>query len=74
MVESFLEVFMDGFSIFVDTFSKFLHYFKLFFMRCKEKDLTINWKKCHFMAKYDVTMEHVISNKEIEVHKQKTIW
>ena len=40
--------------------------------RCREKNLTLNWKKCHFMAKKGIVLGHVISPNGIEVDKVKT--
>jgi hypothetical protein len=50
MVERFLEIFMDDFSVFGSSFKKCMHRLTLVMMRCKEKNLVLNWKKCHFMV------------------------
>jgi hypothetical protein len=50
MVERFLEVFMDDFSVFGSYFEECLHHLTLVLMRCKEKNLVLNWEKCHFMV------------------------
>ena len=71
MIERFLEVFMDDFSIFGDSYTKCLHHLDLVLNRCKEKHLTLNWEKCHFMVKHGIVLGHVISNKGIEVDKAK---
>ena len=52
MVERFLEIFMDDFSIYGDSFSQCLHHLELVLQRCAEKNLTLNWEKCHFMVKH----------------------
>ncbi|KAH9685501.1 hypothetical protein KPL70_013991 [Citrus sinensis] len=49
MVERFLEVFMDDFSVFGDSFDQCLHHLTLVLQRCIEKNLVLNWEKCHFM-------------------------
>jgi hypothetical protein len=51
MVECFLEIFMDDFSIFGSSFEEYLHRLTLVLVRCKEKNLVLNWEKCHFMVK-----------------------
>jgi len=51
MVDRFLEIFMDDFSIFGPSFEERLHHFTLVLVRCKEKNLVLNWEKCHFMVK-----------------------
>jgi len=40
--------------------------------RCKDKNLTLNWEKCHFIVTHGIVLGHVISHNGIEVHKAKT--
>jgi hypothetical protein len=40
-------------------------------VRCKEKNLVLNWEKCHFMEKQGIVLGHVISHKGIMVDKAK---
>jgi hypothetical protein len=42
MVERFLEIFMDDFSVFGSTFEECLHHLTLVLERCKEKNLVLN--------------------------------
>ncbi|KAH9681669.1 hypothetical protein KPL71_027055 [Citrus sinensis] len=49
MIERFLEVFMDDFSVYGDSFDECLQHLTLVLQRCKEKNLILNWEKCHFM-------------------------
>jgi hypothetical protein len=51
MVERFLEIFMDDFLVFGLSFKECLHCLTLVLVRCKEKNLVLNWEKCHFMVK-----------------------
>ncbi|RVW12413.1 Retrovirus-related Pol polyprotein from transposon 17.6 [Vitis vinifera] len=39
--------------------------------RCIEKDLVLNWEKCHFMVQQGIVLGHIISEKGIEVDKAK---
>ncbi|KAH9716759.1 hypothetical protein KPL71_021571 [Citrus sinensis] len=71
MVERFLEVFMDDFSVFGDSFDQCLHHLTLVLQRCIEKNLVLNWEKCHFMVKKGIVLGHIISSKGIEVDKAK---
>jgi len=71
MVERFLDVFMDDFSIFGDSFSKCLHHLSLVLDRCREKNLTLNWEKCHFMDQQGIILGHVISKNGIAVNNAK---
>jgi hypothetical protein len=71
MVERFLEVFMDDFSVFGSSFEECLHHLTLVLVRCKEKNLVLNWDKCHFMVQQGIMLGHVISRQGIEVDKAK---
>jgi len=39
--------------------------------RCREKNLTLNWKKGHFMVKKGIVLRHVISHDGNELDKAK---
>ena len=71
MVERFLEVFMDDFSVFGSSFENCLHHLTLVLQRCEEKSLVLNWEKCHFMVQKGIVLGHVISQKGIEVDRAK---
>ncbi|KAH9659498.1 hypothetical protein KPL70_023866 [Citrus sinensis] len=71
MIERFLEVFMDDFSVFGDSFDQCLHHLTLVLQRCTEKNLVLNWEKCHFMVKQGIVLGHIISSKGIKVDKAK---
>jgi len=70
-VEWFLEVFMDDFSIYGDTFDQCLHHLEMVLLICKEKNLTLNWEKCHFMVWEGIILGHEISRRGNEVDKVK---
>ncbi|GKA62639.1 reverse transcriptase domain-containing protein [Tanacetum coccineum] len=71
MVEDFMEVFMDDFSIFGNSFDKCLNNLDKMLGRCEETNLVLNWEKCHFMVKEDIVLGHKISRKGIEIDKAK---
>jgi len=62
---------MDDFSIYGNSFEQCLHHLKLVLQRSMEKNLTLNWKKCHFMVKQGIVLGHEVSNKGIEVDRSK---
>ena len=39
--------------------------------RCKEKNLVLNWEKCHFMVQEGIVLGHLIFSKGLEVDKEK---
>ena len=71
MIENFLEVFMDDFSIHGSSFEVCLDNLRQVLERCREKNLVLNWEKCHFMVQKGIVLGHVISDKGIEVDKAK---
>ena len=39
--------------------------------RCHEKDLVLNWEKCHFMVREGIVLGHLVSERGIEVDRAK---
>ncbi|GJW35126.1 reverse transcriptase domain-containing protein [Tanacetum coccineum] len=71
MCKEFIEVFMDDFSIFGNSFDSCLTDLSKMLARCKEKNLVLNWEKCHFMVKEGIVLGHKISKSDIEVDRVK---
>ncbi|XP_075080409.1 uncharacterized protein LOC107769437 [Nicotiana tabacum] len=71
MVEKFIEVFMDDFSIFGPTFDESLTNLSKVLSRCEETNLVMNWEKCHFMVREGIVLEHKVSKDRLEVNKAK---
>ncbi|XP_060177712.1 uncharacterized protein LOC132607635 [Lycium barbarum] len=71
MVENYVEVFMDDFSVFGDSFDDCLNHLDAVLARCEETNLVLNWEKCHFMVREGIVLGHKISGKGIEVDKAK---
>ncbi|RVW84631.1 Retrovirus-related Pol polyprotein from transposon opus [Vitis vinifera] len=53
------------------TFEECLDNLEAVLNRCIEKDLVLNWEKCHFMVRQGIVLGHIISKKGIEVDKAK---
>ncbi|WKA03598.1 hypothetical protein VitviT2T_021698 [Vitis vinifera] len=66
-----MEVFMNDSTIYGGTFEECLVNLKAVLNRCIEKDLVLNWEKCHFMVHQGIVLGHIISEKGIEVNKAK---
>ena len=66
-----MEVFMDDFSVYGKTFDHCLENFDKVLQRCTEKDLVLNWEKCHFMVREGIFLGHHISECGIEVDRAK---
>ncbi|GKE85880.1 reverse transcriptase domain-containing protein, partial [Tanacetum coccineum] len=56
MIEEFVEVFMDDFSIFGNSFDKCLNNLDKMLQCCKDAHLVLNWEKCHFMVKEGIVL------------------
>ena len=71
MVEDFLEIFMDDFSVFGNSFDLCLSNLAKVLQRCEETNLVLNWEKCHFMVKEGIVLGHKVSKVGIEVDRAK---
>ena len=71
MIELILEIFMDDSSVFGDSYEGCLENLHKVLERCQEKNLVLNWEKCHFMVTQGIVLGHIVSKKGIEVDKAK---
>ncbi|GJW70919.1 DNA-directed DNA polymerase [Tanacetum coccineum] len=71
MVEDFMEVFMDDFSVFGNSFDCCLANLDRMLARCEETNLEMNWEKCDFLEKEGIVIGHKISRAGIEVDRAK---
>ncbi|GJV07023.1 reverse transcriptase domain-containing protein [Tanacetum coccineum] len=71
MVEDFMKVFMDDFSVFGNSFDCCLANLDRMLTRCEETNLVLNWEKCHFMVKEGIVLGHKIYGARIEVDRAK---
>jgi hypothetical protein len=71
MIEEIMELFMDDFSVYGKTFDHYLENLDKVLQRCQEKDLVLNWEKCHFMVRESIVLGHLVFERGIEVDKAK---
>ena len=69
MIEKIMEIFMDNFSVFGDSYEGCRESLRRVLERCEEKNLVLNWEKCHFMVTQGIVLGHVMSKEGIEVDK-----
>ena len=50
LAEEVMEIFMDDFTVYGSSFEQFLHNLGTILKRCQDKNLALNWEKCHFMV------------------------
>ena len=71
MIKDFMEVFMDDFSVYGSDFTSCLNNLCKVLERCEEKNLVLNWEKCHFMVNDGIVLGHKVSSAGIEVDRAK---
>lgn len=71
MIGEIMEVFMDNFSVYGKTFDPCLENQDRILQWCQEKDLMLNWDKCHFMVREGIVLGHLISELGLDVDKAK---
>ena len=67
LVEEAMEIFMDNFSLYESSFEKCLENLETVLQRCQDKNLALNWEKCHFMVTDGIVLGHKISTARLEV-------
>ena len=71
MVERIMEVYMDDITVYGESFDECLIHLETVLHRCIEKNLVLNWEKCHFMVNQGIVLGHIISERGIELDKAK---
>ncbi|KAL6311736.1 hypothetical protein AAG906_022915 [Vitis piasezkii] len=66
-----MEVFMDNITVYGSAFDECLVNFEVVLNRCIEKNLVLNWEKCHFMVPQGIVLGYIIFSQGIEVDKAK---
>ena len=66
-----MEVYMDDITVYGGDFAECLTNLEAILQRCIDKNLVLNWEKCHFMVNQGIVLGHIISSKGIEVDKAK---
>ena len=62
---------MDDITVYGESFKECLVHLETVLHRCIEKNLVLNWEKCHFMVNQGIVLGHIISERGIEVDKAK---
>ena len=62
---------MDDITFYEGSFAECLINLETVLHRCIEKNLVLNWEKCHFIVNQGIVLGHIISEKGIEVDKAK---
>ena len=71
LVEEAMEIFMDDFSVYVSSFENCLENLETVLQRRQDKNLALNWEKCHFMVTEGIVLGHKIFTDGLEVDQEK---
>ena len=71
LVEEAMEIFMDDFSVYGSNFDNCLENLETVLQRCQDKNLALNWEKCHFMVTEGIVLGHKISIAGLKVDQAK---
>ena len=71
IAEEVMEIFMDDFTVYGSSFEQCLHNLGTVLQRCKDKNLALNWEKCHFMVTEGIVLGHMVSAAGLEVDQAK---
>ena len=64
-VGKFIEVFMNDFTVYGDSFDECLINLTKVLEHCTEKNLVLNYEKCHFMVDQGIVLGHIVSSRGI---------
>ena len=71
MIEDFMEVFMDDFSVYGSDFTSCVNNLCKVLARCEGKNLVLNWEKWYFMVNDGIVLGHKVSAAGIKVDRAK---
>ena len=67
LAEKVMEISMDDFIVYGSSFERCLQNLGIVLHRCQDKNLDLNWEKCHFMVTEGIVLGHRISAAGLEV-------
>ena len=71
LAEEIMEIFMDDFTMYGSSFEQCLYNLGTVLQRCQDKNLALNWEKCHFMVTEGNVLGHMISVAGLKVDQTK---
>ena len=73
LVEEAMEILMNDFSVYGSNFEHCVENLEIILHRCQDKNLALNWEKCHFMVIEGIVLGHKISAAGLEVDQAKVV-
>ena len=71
LVEEAMKILMVDFSVYGSSFKKCLENLEIVLQRCQDKNLALNWEKCHFMVIEGIVLGDKIFAARLEVDQAK---
>ena len=71
LVEEVMEIFMDDFTVYGSSFEHCLQNLGTVLHKFQDKNLALNWEKCHFMVTEGIVLRHRISAVGLKVDQAK---
>ena len=71
LAKEVMEIFMDDFTVYGSSFEHCRQNLGTLLHRCQDKNLVLNWEKCHFMVTEGIVLGHKISAAGLEVDQEK---
>ena len=71
LAEEVMEIFMDDLTVYGSSFEHCLQNLGTVLHTCQDKNLALNWEKCHFMVTKGIVLGHIISAAGLEVDQAK---
>ena len=72
-MEEAMKIFMDDFSVYGSSFEHCMKNLETILRRCQDKNLALNWEKCHFMVTEGIVLGHKISAVGLEIDQEKVV-
>ena len=71
LAKEVMEIFMDDFTVYGSSFEHCLQNLGTVLHRCQDKNLALNWEKCHFLVTEGIFLGHRTSAAGLEVDQAK---
>ena len=71
LAEEVMEIFMDDFTVYGSSFEHCLQNLGTVLHKCQDKNLALNWEKCHFMVIEGIALRYRISAIGMEVDQAR---
>ena len=71
LAEEVMEISMDDFTVYGSSFEHYLENLGTVLHRCQDKNLALNWEKCHFMVTEGIVLGTKFLQRDWKWNKKK---